>query len=164
MANVVGSTDKVLLSNANRAYPLRLDSRVRGWRCPVVSSPADVMYVNAGVTDAMARYVTGVTRGRDLRSFCHIFALRSPSLIIASVVVVRVAVVPIKGITIKSIISEPSPKATPTAEASTLKTAGKMIESAAAETSEPAVKSPTAMRAAAPRERFLSGQYQSSCK
>jgi hypothetical protein len=58
-------------------------------------------------------------------------------------------------------MSEPSPKATPTAEASTMKTAGKTIESTAAETTEPAVKSPTAMKAAAPSERFPTGQYQS---
>jgi hypothetical protein len=45
-----------------------------------------------------------------------------------------------------------------------MKTAVKTIEPTATETSEPAVKSPTAMKAAAPSERFLTGQYQSSCK
>ena len=45
-----------------------------------------------------------------------------------------------------------------------MKTAGKTIESTAAETSEPIVKYPTGMKAAAPTERFLTGQYQSSCK
>ena len=94
------------------------------------------MYVNAVVTHPAERWLDTsprMTHGRDLLS--HFAVL---SLIIASVVVVRVAVVPVKGITIKSIISDPPPKATPAAEAPTMKTAGKTIESIAAKTSEPA--------------------------
>jgi len=45
-----------------------------------------------------------------------------------------------------------------------MKTACKTIESTTAETTEPTVKSPTAMKASAPSERFLTEQNQSSCK
>jgi hypothetical protein len=75
MAHLVFSTDKVLLSNTDRGCPLGLDSRARRWRRAVISSPADLMYVNAGVTHPPSNWrdtSRRVTRGRDLRSYCHI--------------------------------------------------------------------------------------------
>ena len=79
------STDKILLSNTDRACPLGL-TVVQGdgavWSFRVLPMSCTSMPVSRTQWLDTSRRVT---RGTDLRSFCHIFALRSPRLIIASV-------------------------------------------------------------------------------